>query len=105
MMKLLENRAGPFGILVIALVLLLQTIMPLLKANNAEATSVQQTLTNVSNLLVDLNAKNTRQCEADKDNATEHKDITEALILLTATLGQVAHAMDKLELRMGTRGP
>lgn len=95
-----KGMLGQSGVAVIAIILVLQVVMPYVKGDDGPSNITHGLVTALEPLkdgLRDLKSLNENQRDSDADNAKAHQELTVALIKLASSVERVAIAVERLE--------
>lgn len=98
-----KGMLGQSGVAVIAIILVLQVVMPYVKGDDGPSNVTDGLVTALEPLkdgLRDLKSLNENQAAADLENSDAHRRLTEALILMAASVKRMAEAVDRIDRRI-----
>lgn len=106
-----KGTVGQTSLAIVAVVLVLQIVMPYVNGNDPSAdhalttTVMAGALDPLKEYLIDLKALNKNQGESDIANAEAHRRLAEALIQMTGSLDRLVVVVDRVERRVEALSP
>ena len=96
-----KGMLGQSGVAVIAIMLVLQVVLPYVGSDktgsNLTASELFAAVEPFRDGLRELKSLNDNQAAADTENVNAHRRLTEALILMAASVERMADAVDRID--------